>query len=160
MRHRTSLTVVGAVMLATLLAGCAGSSSQIAGSPSGEGSALPRDFSGTWQGSYWQLPLGNSYDDVADCTLRIKEDSTYSAACRRPDIGANDIMRPSSWSGRVVTKGNRVILENGGGPWPSIVLKRSNNGTLYGVTLDPAVGATVEMEFHREPTPPASSAGS
>jgi hypothetical protein len=159
MRYRTFIATFCVVVTGVVLAGCAGSSSPIAGSPSGEGSALPRDLSGTWHGSYGNLPIGNSYGDLGDCTLRIKDDDTYTVKCERAKIGTNNIARPSSWSGRVVTKGNRVILENGGGPWPSIVLRRSGNGTLYGVTLDPPVGATVEMEFEHESTPSAAPRG-
>jgi len=159
MRQRSFIVALGAVVLTALVAGCAGVGSRIDGSPSGEGSALPRDLSGSWQGSFGQLALGNSYDDIADCTLRIKEDATYSAACQRPPIGTNNLMRPATWSGRVVTKGDRVILQNGGGPWPSIVLRRSRSGALYGTTVDPLVGATVEMRFHHDPTPAASPGG-
>ncbi|PYO53917.1 MAG: hypothetical protein DMD84_04240 [Candidatus Rokuibacteriota bacterium] len=92
------------------------------------------------------------YDDDADCTLRIKEDATFAATCTRSPVGTNNIAKSSKWSGRVVTKGNRIVLQDNGGPWPSIVLARSRNGTLYGVTLDPLVGATIEMNFEREPT--------
>jgi hypothetical protein len=53
----------------------------------------------------------------------------------------------SSWSGLVVTRGHRIVLQDYGGPWPWIVLRRSGNDTLYGTTLDPLVGATIEVEF-------------
>ena len=66
-------------------------------------------------------------------------------------VGRNEhIAKSSSWSGRVVTKGNSIVLQDNGGPWPSIMLRRSANGTLYGTTLDPLVGATIEMEFERD----------
>ena len=149
---------IGIVTALVLLTGCAGQRISDADSPS----ALPqaRELAGTWHGSYWEIiPLGNSYDDIGDCTLRINEDATYTVACQRPMIGANNIMRPSHWSGRVVTKGNHVILDNGGGPWPSIVLRPSRNGTLYGTTQDPQVGTTVEMSFTHEPSATAGGAG-
>jgi len=56
-----------------------------------------------------------------------------------------------------VTKGNRAVLQDNGEPWPSIVLTRSGNGILYGVTLDPLVGATIEMNFEREPNTAAGA---
>jgi hypothetical protein len=83
--------------------------------------------------------------------LRIKDDATFTATCKRSPLGTNNLAKPSSWSGRVVTKGNRVILQDSAGLWPSIELRRSRDDTLYGVTLDPLVGATVEMEFERAP---------
>jgi len=148
--------LISIVALLVLLAGCAGPSSRIGGS--GGASALPgaREFSGTWHGSYWQLGMVY-YDDDADCTLRIEDDATFTAKCTRVAWGTNNLARSSSWSGRVVTKGNRVILEDAGGPWPSIVLTRSGNDTLFGVTLDPLVGATIEMEFERAPNTAAGA---
>ena len=154
-RHR----FISTLALVTLIAGCAGPSARIGGSGSSdEGSALPaaRELSGTWRGSYWQLGMVY-YDDDADCTLRIKEDATFAATCTRSPVGTNNIAKSSKWSGRVVTKGNRIVLQDNGGPWPSIVLARSGNGTLYGVTLDPLVGATIEMNFEREPNTAAGA---
>jgi hypothetical protein len=55
--------------------------------------------------------------------------------------------------------GIRIILEDNGGPSPSIVLTRSGNDTLYGVTLDPLVQATIEIEFECQPTAAASGSG-
>jgi len=86
-----------------------------------------------------------------------KEDATFTATCTRSPVGTNNIARSSKWSGRVVTKGNRIVLQDNGGPWPSIVLRRSGKDALYGVTLDPPVGATVEMNFEREPNTAAGT---
>ena len=150
--------------LVALVTGCAGPSATVSGAATGdEGSALPaastlpspRDFVGTWHGSYWQLGMVY-YDDDADCTLQIKEDSTFDVHCMRSSVGTNNIAKSSSWSGRVVTKGHEIVLQDNRGSWPSIALRRSRNGTLYGTTLDPLVGATVEMEFARESHPSAS----
>jgi hypothetical protein len=148
---------IGIVAALVLLAGCAGRRISDADSPS----ALPQtpDLAGTWHGDYWNLPIGNSYGDAADCTLQINDDSTFTATCMKSKAGANDIGRSSKWSGHVVTKGKRVVLEDDGGSWPSIVLTRSGNGTLYGVTLDPLVGATVEMKFARESGATSDAAG-
>ena len=140
--------------LIALVAGCAGPSARVGSSESGEdGSALPaaRELNGTWHGSYRDLGIGNSYDDEADCTLRIREDATFTAKCTRSPIGTNNLDRSSSWSGREVTKGNRVILQDRAGLWPNIVLRRSGNNILYGTSLDPLMGATVEMKFEHAP---------
>jgi hypothetical protein len=155
MRGRRDRHVWGAtasiVAVLALATGCVGPSSSAA--VAGETpSALPaaRELAGTWHGSYWQLGMVY-YADDADCTLQIKDDATFTATCKRVTWGTNNLARPSGWSGRVATKGNRLILEDHGGPWPWIVLTRSSNGMLYGVTLDPLVQATIEMEFEREP---------
>ena len=142
-----TLTVVA------LVAGCATPSAQVKAAGAGEdGSALavPPDIAGTWHGSYWQL--GSAYyDDDADCTLQVKEDSTFTATCTRSVVGANNIAKSSSWSGRVTSKGNHTVLKDEGGPWPWIVLSRHGKDTLSATTLDPLVGATIEMKFERTP---------
>src|SRR5881396_1932576 len=117
----------------------------------------PRDVAGTWQGSYWQLGMVY-YADDADCTLQIKEDSTFIAKCTRSAVGTNNIAKSSSWSGHVVTTANGIVLKNNGGPWPSIVLRRHGD-TMYATTLDPLVGATIEMEFERSPHTTAGTGG-
>ena len=146
MRHR----VISIVAVVALLAGCAGPSAHI-GSSGEAGSALPvaRDFTGTWHGSYWQFGMV-LYNDDADCTLQINEDSTFTAKCMR-SAGANNLAKPSSWSGRVLTNGNGVVLQDNDGPWPWIMLRRSGDDILYGTSTDPLVGATVEMTFERAP---------
>jgi len=154
-RHR----LISTLPLVALVAGCAGPGGRIGGSGSGEEGwplLAARELSGTRRGSYWQLGM-MYYDDDADCTLRIKEDATFTATCTRSPVGTNNIARSSKWSGRVVTKGNRIVLQDNGGPWPSIVLRRSGKDALYGVTLDPPVGATVEMNFEREPNTAAGT---
>lgn len=149
---RRAISILAVLALA---AGCAEPGINVGGSDADEtGSALPanRDVAGTWQGSYWAFPaIGNSYGDEADCTLEIKEDSTFTAKCTRSTVGTNNIAMSSSWSGRVVTTAHGVVLQSNGGPWPSIVLRRHGGDTLYATTLDPLVGATVEMEFERGP---------
>jgi hypothetical protein len=153
--------MVSIVALLALATGCAGpsaSASVVGDSPS----ALPalRDLVGTWHGYYGNLVIGNSYGDEGDCTLQIKDDATFTAKCAPVAWGANNLAKVSSWSGRVVTNGDRITLEKtDGGPWPWIVLTRWGNDTVYGVTLDPepGVAATVEMKFERESASPAAS---
>jgi len=155
---RRAISIVAVLALA---AGCAEPSINVSGSGADEaGSALPanRDVAGTWQGSYWQLGMVY-YADDADCTLQIKEDSTFTAKCTRSAVGTNNIAMSSSWSGHVVTTAHGVVLQSNGGPWPSIVLRRHGSDTLYATTLDPLVGATVEMEFERGPHTTAGAGG-
>jgi hypothetical protein len=150
MRSVRSLSILALIALA---AGCAAHGARVSSPASGEdGSALPaaRELNGTWRGNYWQLGMA-LYDDDANCTMRITDGARFTANCTRSAVGTNNIAKPSSWSGPVVTKGNRVILKDDSGMWPNIVLKRSGNNTLYGTTLDPLVGSTVEMNFEHVP---------
>ena len=92
MRHR----VISILAVLALFAGCAAPSTNVSGSGSGaDGSALPanRDVAGTWQGSYWQLGMVY-YADDADCTLQIKEDSTFIAKCTRSASGQTTLQSP------------------------------------------------------------------
>lgn len=153
------LRILSTLALLTLVAGCAGPSARISSSPSSEyASALPatRELSGTWHGNYWQTGMVFYLDD-ADCTLRITKEATFTNTCTRSSVGTNNIAKSSSWSGRVVTKGNELILKDDSGIWPSIVLRRSADNTLYGVTLDPLTGATVEINFEHAPSAAASA---
>jgi hypothetical protein len=147
--------------LVALVAGCAAHGARVSNTASSEdGSALPaaRELNGTWRGNYWQLGMV-LYDDDANCTVRIMDSATFTSNCTRSAVGTNNIAKSSTWSGRVVTKGNHVILKDDRGMWPNIVLKRSGNTTLYGTTLDPLTGATVEMELEHVPNTAAGIGG-
>jgi hypothetical protein len=145
MRSVRSLSILA---LVALVAGCAAHSPRVSRPASGEdGSALAaaRELNGTWRGNYWQLGMV-LYDDDANCTVRITDSARFTTHCTRSPVGTNNIAKSSSWWGRVMTKGNHVILKDDSGIWPNIVLKRSGNN-LYGTTLDPLTGATVEMDL-------------
>ena len=148
MQYHRPLAVLG---LALLTAGCAGRVAH-SGSNTGRVSALAaaRDLTGTWQGPYWQVGMVY-YTDDANCTVRVNEDQTFTAKCTRSPFGTNNLAKTSSWTGHVVTKGDRVVLDADRDLWPNIVLQRADNDTLYGVTLDPRVGATIELRLEREP---------
>ena len=145
--------VFSIVALLSLAAGCAGPSARITSTPSDEGgSALPaeRELSGTWRGSYGQVGMVYYLDD-ANCTLRITNQSRFTTTCTRSSVGTNNIAKSSTWSGRVVTKGNELVLHDETGMWPTVVLRRSADNRLFGVSLDPLTGATVEMQFGPAP---------
>jgi len=146
--------------LAALVASCAGPGARVSVPASGEdGSALPaaRELNGTWRGNYSQLGMALYLDD-ADCTLSITEAATFTAKCTRSAVGTNNLAKSSSWSGRVVTKANEVMLQDKDGLWPDITLKRSGDH-LYGTTLDPRVGATVQMNFEHVRNTAAAGGG-
>jgi hypothetical protein len=72
-----------------------------------------------------------------------------------PTRAANNIAIPETWSGHLVEKGHTVEFhtahEGWTGSWASL---RHSGNTLYGITRDPANGATsdIEIEFHRVTT--------
>ena len=147
--------VFSIVALLSLAAGCAGPGARVSSAPSSEeGSALPaeRDLDGTWRGNYWQVGMVYYLDDT-NCTLRINE-PRFATTCTRSSVGTNNIAKSSSWSGRVVRKGNELILHNDTGMWPTVVLRRSADDRLFGLSVDPLTGATVELRFGQAPSTP------
>ena len=148
--------VLAIVAILGLLAGCATQEAGIGGAVSPDAVAAPaaaRDLDGRWRGSFSQV--GGGIDgDQADCVLQVKEDSTFTAKCTRSEPAPNAGPKVSAWSGRVVTKERRVILETTEGAWPSMTLTRSADDRLYAMTRDPLVQVFVLFEFERDVNAP------
>jgi hypothetical protein len=134
------------VLMVGLVAGCAGPSSLASGSVAAA-VATASDLAGTWYGTFGQV-AASLYADEGKAVLEIKEDGTFTASITR-GVGTNNLAKPATWAGTVVTNGNRVTLRNSQRPWPWIVLSRSGNNILYGLAHDPAIGAPVMMKFER-----------
>jgi hypothetical protein len=149
MLRRMFVTTAAVLAMSTLIAGCAGSRSPAsdlaatAVTPAG-------DLKGTWYGTFGQV-AASLYEDEGKSVLRINADGTFTATVTR-GLGTNNLAKPATWSGTVVTNGNRVILQNTQGPWPWIILTRSGNEVLYGLADDPAIEAPVMMKFERAGT--------
>jgi hypothetical protein len=143
MRQRTSRAVLAAIVLTAAVTGCAGPTTGSSSSPAAAG-APAGDLAGIWHGSYGWVGASFLADD-GDCVLRIEEGGTFRATVT-PARGASNIARASTWSGAVVTRGNRVTLRTSQGPW--ITLIRSGN-TLYGVARDPVVEVTIMIRLDR-----------
>ena len=115
-------------------------------------SALPSDLVGPWTGSYGSVSTGGGGGDVmANFTLEIKDDGTYTATERR---GA------STWnhSGVVVTNGRTITLRNSSGRAASLMRR---GDTLYGVIPDRMSGQTLQVSVTKDsgslaspPSPP------
>jgi hypothetical protein len=147
MLPRTLLIVVSAMASLALVAGCAGPTARVGSHASAPVPAAfaPAELNGTWHGSFGQV-AASLYMDEGNCILQINEDGTFTETVR-PAKGTNNLAKPSTWSGTVVTSGNRVTLRSSQGL--SVTLIRSGN-SLYGVAQDPLVEATIAMNFQRE----------
>jgi len=156
MFKRMFVAAPAVALVAVLAVGCAGPSSQASDSVS---AAIPpaSDFTGDWFGTFswvgaWQ------YADEGKVALNIKEDGTFTATVER-NWGTNNLAKPATWAGTVIIRRNRVTLDNSGGTWPTIELRRSGNNVLFGVAHDPGVENPVMMEFKRVGPPPSSPQG-
>ena len=149
MLQRRFAVLVPSAGLVALVAGCVGPSASLnsgASSPVASALAPVSELAGTWRGSFGQVSA-IFYMDEGDCTLQIKEDGTFTAACRPSKGGTNNLAKASTWSGTVVTSRNRVTLRSSQEAWVTLI--RSGN-TLYGVAKDPLVEATIMMNLERE----------
>jgi len=149
MLQRTFAVLVPSVALAALVAGCVGPSASIstgASGPVATALAPASELAGTWRGSFGRVS-SDYYMDEAECIIQIKEDRTFTAACRPSKSGTNNLAKASTWSGTVVTSRNRVTLRSSQEAWVTLI--RSGN-TLYGVAEDPLVEGTIMMRFERE----------
>ncbi len=134
------------VMLVALLVfttACAGPGSL--GSDPAAALAPAPDLGGTWQGAYWWLG-GSYWADEGIWRLRIAEDGTFALTVT-PTLAANNLAKPSSWSGTVVQHGNRVELHTSGG----LTIRLARHGhTLFGLANDPATEADIQVKLDRQ----------
>lgn len=136
-------------VLAALVAGCAGS--RVSASGGWAAAVAPAgDLSGTWYGNFGQIGAA-LYLDEAFTVLHINPDGAFTAKVTK-GYGTNNLAKPSTLSGTVITNGTRVTLRNSQGLWPWIILTRSGDDVLYGLPIDPAIEAPVMMKFEREGT--------
>ena len=91
---------------------------------------------------------GNYWEDEGILLLQIKEDGTF-AVTMRPTAAANNIAKPSSWSGTVSQSGGRVVFHPSKSAWPTWSSLARSGDTLYGVAKDSATGADIEISFVR-----------
>jgi hypothetical protein len=87
------------------------------------------------------------YTDDGDVALQIKEDGTFVARVSRSKAGTNNLAKAGTWTGTVISRGNRITLRSSQGPWVRLI--RSGN-SLYAVAEDPLVEATIMLWLEHE----------
>jgi hypothetical protein len=132
------MAVLVASLLVILGGGCAWRSADAA-------PPNARDLAGVWHGDIVQ-PGGSLYTVEARAVLEINADGTFTATVT-PLLGANNLARPSSWSGTVTGDGSRVTFRIARGP--RLMLIRSAEH-LYGMANDPSTAMDVLIDFERE----------
>lgn len=145
---RSSRTLFTSIALVALVSGCAGPGMR---SSAFSGDQVPAAFTenqlaGTWRGSFSQL-AASLYQVEGDFVLRITPEGTFTATIARAKLGTNNLAKPQTFSGTVVSSGNRVTLMTAQGP--RLTLMRRDD-SLYTVAEDPAVEATIAMNLQHE----------
>ena len=144
MRHRAFVTVL--TVLIAIVTGCAGPSATSGSAPVAATSAPASELIGTWHGSFGWHGGSHFYMDEANLVLQIRKDGTFTETVT-PAPGSNNLAKRSTWSGTVVTRGNRVTLRSSQGPWVTLV---HSGNTLYGVAEDPVEEFTIMIRFDRD----------
>lgn len=143
-RHEVGAVFV-TIALVALLAGCSG---QLPGRPVATPQTLAGDSAGTWNGHFW-IVGGFYYPNEGTILLQVKGDGTYTVRMT-PRPAANNIAKPSSWSGNVVQNEILAVFRTLHQPWSGAwsSLARSGN-TLYGVANDPMTETVIGIKLER-----------
>lgn len=127
--HTVSSLLVG-IALSTLVAACAGPSSQ----------SSPVGLSGTWSGYFVHPGADYTSPSRADLALEVREDSTYTFKW-----GSR-----AERTGTLAVEGNRVVLDDSTGSRITLV---QSGDALYGVMKDTATGRSVMMSLEKQGPP-------
>ena len=150
MRQHTISSAVLAVVLTALIAGCAG---PMAAAPQVVPASFDEHLVGTWNGKFWAL--GEFYYPIEGLmVLKVQPDHTFTVTAT-PTGAANNIAKPSTWSGTVTEEKGRLVLHAQKGAFPMFSsLKRRGSDEMYGIANDPASGGgNIGFEFEKSDQP-------
>lgn len=156
MRQRTLASAVLAVVLTAFIAGCAG---PMAGAAPVVPARFDEHLVGTWNGKFWAL--GEFYYPIEGLmVLEVRPDHTFTVTAT-PTAAANNIAKPSTWSGTVTEEKGLLVLHTEKGAFPMFSsLKRRGADELYGVANDPASGGgNIGFVFEKGDQPVARGEG-
>jgi len=105
---------------------------------------------GAWQGFFTTTAsIGDSRMIQGDYTCRINEDGTYSGTRISRLVAGTSRGGQTRISGRVIVKGNRIMLDDDAG-WRMTLVRRGD--TLYGVDADPGTQWPIAIEMNKVPS--------
>jgi hypothetical protein len=135
MTHRARF-LLGGIVLALLVAGCAGLTTQA------DSGGLP----GVWYGSFLHPGADYTSPSRSDLMLRVNADSTYTFKW-----GTR-----AETTGTIADQGNRVVLNDSSGTQITLV---HSGDILYGVMKDTATGRASTMKLAKEESAATQVAG-
>jgi hypothetical protein len=87
--------------------------------------------------------------------LQVRPDHTFTVTAT-PTAAANNIAKPSSWSGTVTENRGRLVLHTDKGAFPMFSsLKLRGSDELYGIASDPDGGGSIGINFEKGSQPMA-----
>ena len=150
MKQPTSIIRV-ALAVMVLATGCAGQGAEVGSAlthPGSSASANGADLKGAWQGSFWQVGVGDGGHIHGDIVCQINGDGTYNTTWITRLVAGSARGGRLAMSRPVVANGSRVMF-NDSSSGSRMTLKRAGD-TLYGITIDPATTrVTVAVELHK-----------
>ena len=127
-----------------LAAGCASESGSAALAPTSRDVAA---LAGAWHGYFRQVAAGDTGYVNGDIDLRIEPDGTYTGTWTTRQVAGSTRAGGSQMTGTVRVNGSTVVLKD----WRDLILQRSDDGRLHGLTVDPGTGRTLSVYLERVP---------
>ncbi|HKC06590.1 MAG TPA: hypothetical protein VKJ67_06995 [Methylomirabilota bacterium] len=128
------------IVLIVIALGCAGR---------GAGTiTAPAEFAGTWLGTFWQVNAGDTGYIHGDLAFELRPDGRYAGTWTTRVVAGSSRGGTTQVAGRYTVAGGRVTLIDSRRLTP-----RRAGETLYGVTVDPGSGRTVQVRLDRTARP-------
>jgi len=138
------------IVLGMLTGGCAGFGDHHAAlapalPPAPETVAL----TGTWQGSFTQVGVGDTGQVQGDVVLQVKENGTYAGTWTTQLVSGSSRGSKMDTTGRAAATREAVAFSESSGA--AFTLKHVGD-KLYGMRKDPASGRTIAIQLERVPS--------
>jgi hypothetical protein len=124
------------LVLIVIALGCAGQGGRTASSTA--------ELAGTWLGTFWQVNAGDTGYIHGDLMFDFKEDGSYTGTWTTRVVAGSSRGGSLQLGGRFAVDGDRVVLTDE----RRLTLRRAGD-TLYGITVDPGSGRTIQVRLER-----------
>jgi hypothetical protein len=114
----------------------------------GRTASSPAELAGTWLGTFWQVNAGDTGYIHGDLVFDFKEDGTYTGTWTTRVVAGSSRGGSLQVGGRFAVEGDRVVLTDG----RRLTLRRAGD-TLYGISVDPGSGRTIQIRLERAGRP-------
>jgi len=102
------------------------------------------EITGAWVGTFWQANAGDGGHIHGDLVFDFKPDGNYTGTWTTRVVAGSSRGGSLQVGGRYAMEGGRVVLTD----WRRLTLRRAGD-TLYGITVDPGSGRTIQVRLER-----------